>query len=235
MDETGAARVALPGVYIRVDVGRLRKEPRANLGWTPFDACGLRSVDRRYRRDGRGAHGSDWPSAFDRGRLAAIPPEGAPSGVRGGQGSQLAPHCRRRREVARHLRRGCRAAANARVDQGWSAVAEPCAWVTDLGARLSAKGVAWNTTGALAADVLAPYLTEVDPWRSTSTVAPWPNYGRSRVRPEWSRPMVVAPVAGIPDARKGQALHRGGWTTCRRVAAGVLRPPDARCPGRRGC
>jgi hypothetical protein len=36
--------------------------------------------------------------------------------------------------------------------------------VADLGSRLSASGVAWSITGALAADALAPYLTEVDPW-----------------------------------------------------------------------
>ena len=43
---------------------------------------------------------------------------------------------------------------------------------------------------------------------------PWPNYGRSRVRPNGAGRWWPAPVAGIPDARKGsKALTEAGWTT----------------------
>lgn len=40
---------------------------------------------------------------------------------------------------------------------------DPARGASDLGARLAANGVRWSVTGALAADALAPYLSEVAP------------------------------------------------------------------------
>lgn len=40
----------------------------------------------------------------------------------------------------------------------------PLRGVSDLGARFTGRDVTWSVTGTLAADVLAPYLSEIDPW-----------------------------------------------------------------------
>ncbi|MEZ5119126.1 MAG: hypothetical protein R2686_04370 [Candidatus Nanopelagicales bacterium] len=164
VDETGAARVALPGVYIRIDVGQAPKKPRANLGWTPstLAVCEALIV-------GIGGTVAELTAA------TGLAPSTAAASLRFLQKAHLveseaARGRNSRRTVAdeeKLLDTYAAAAGRLRTPESirvgvlWR---NPARGVTDLGARLSAKGVAWNTTGALAAEVLAPYLTEVDPW-----------------------------------------------------------------------
>lgn len=164
VDQTGAARVALPGVYVRVDVGRAPKKPRASLGWTPATLAVCEALIT-------GAGGTVAELAAASGL--------APSTVAGSlrflqEGHLLESEAAR----GRHSRRSVvdqdqlveayaaaaarlRSPESIRVGVLWR---EPARGVGELGARVASNGVAWSVTGALAADVLAPYLTEIDPW-----------------------------------------------------------------------
>lgn len=164
VDETGAARIALPGVYIRVDVGQAPKKPRANLGWTPSTLAVCEALIA-----GVGGTVAELTAA------TGLAPSTAAGSLRFLQEttlleSEAARGRNSRRTVTDEdqlLDSYAAAAARLRTPESirvgvlWR---HPARGVTDLGSRLSANGVAWSITGALAADVLAPYLTEVDPW-----------------------------------------------------------------------
>ena len=163
VDETGAARVALPGVYIRVDVGKAPNKPRANLGWTPatLAVCEALIV-------GTGGTVAELTSA------TGLAPSTVAGSLRFLQEARLleseaARGRNSRRSVVdpEQLLDAYAAAAarlrspeSIRVGVLWR---EPARGARELGARLASNGVAWSVTGALAADVLAPYLTEIDP------------------------------------------------------------------------
>lgn len=164
VDETGAARVALPGVYIRVDVGQAPKKPRASLGWTPATLAVCEALIT-----GTGGTVAELTSA------TGLAPSTVAGSLRFLQTvhlleSEAARGRNARRTVAdqEQLLEAYAAAAvrlrspeSIRVGVLWR---DPTRGTNDLGAQLAANGVAWTVTGALAADVLAPYLTEVDPW-----------------------------------------------------------------------
>lgn len=164
VDETGAARIALPGVYIRVDVGQAPKRPRANLGWTPSTLAVCEALIA-----GVGGTVAELTAA------TGLAPSTAAGSLRFLQETHLLESEAARGRNSRRtvtdedqlLDSYAAAAARLRTPESirvgvlWR---HPARGVTDLGSRLSANGVAWSVTGALAADVLAPYLTEVDPW-----------------------------------------------------------------------
>lgn len=163
VDGTGAARVALPGVYIRVDVGQAPK-PRAKLGWTPSTLAVCEALIA-----GIGGTVAELTAA------TGLAPSTTAGSLRFLQEAHLleseaARGRKSRRSVVDedHLLDAYAAAAarlrtpeSIRVGVLWR---NPVRGVTDLGARLGTNGVAWSVTGALAANVIAPYLTEVDPW-----------------------------------------------------------------------
>lgn len=164
VDQTGAARVTLPGVYIRVDVGQAPKRPRANPGWTPSSLAVCEALLTRI-----GGTVAELTAA------TGLAPSTVAGSLRILQEAHLleaeaARGRNSRRTVVDHdrlLETYAEAAARLRTPEAirigvlWR---NPARGVSDLGARLSANGVAWSVTSALAADVLAPYLTEVDPW-----------------------------------------------------------------------
>lgn len=164
VDETGAARVALPGIYIRVDVGRAPKKPRSNLGWTPATLAVCEALIT-----GTGGTVAELTSA------TGLAPSTVAGSLRYLQDANLleseaARGRNSRRTVAdpnQLLDAYATAAARLRSPESvrvgvlWR---NPARGAADLGRHLSANGVAWSLTGALAADVLAPYLSEVAPW-----------------------------------------------------------------------
>lgn len=163
-DETGAARVSLPGLYIRVDMGQAPKKPRRKHGWTPATLAVCEAL-----LTGIGGTVAEVTAATTL----------APSTVAGALRHLQAAHLLQsdaargrnsRRAVADQdqlLREYATAAGRMRSPESirvgvlWR---NPVRGVAHLGSRLSANGIAWSITGALAADTLAPYLTEVDPW-----------------------------------------------------------------------
>lgn len=164
VDETGAARVALPGVYIRVDAGQTPKRPRAKPGWTRSTLAVCEALIARI-----GGTVAELTAA------TGLAPSTVAGSLRFLQEAHLleaeaARGRNSRRTVADQdqlLDSYAAAAARLRTPESirvgvlWR---NPVRGVGDLGVRLGANGVAWSVTGALAADVLAPYLTELDPW-----------------------------------------------------------------------
>ena len=190
-------------------MGQAPKEPRANLGWT-----------LRRLRSGEAlivvSAGRSRSFTAATGPAPSTAAACCDSSRRRTWWSQRRPGSQPRRTVAdeeKLLDTYAAAAGRLRTPESirvgvlWR---NPARGVTDLGARLSAKGVAWNTTGALAADCSRRTSLRSTRGRSTSTVAPWPNYGRSRVRPEWSRPMVAGSCCGHSrrPQRTGSAPRR---------------------------
>lgn len=163
VDETGAARVALPGVYIRVDVGSAPKKPRANLGWTPatLAVCEALIV-------GTGGTVAELTAATD---LAPSTVAGAlqflqeahlleSEAARGRNSRRMVVDPEQLLETYAAAAARLRSPESIRVGVLWRALGRGAG---ELGTRLASNGVAWSVTGALAADTLAPYLTEVDP------------------------------------------------------------------------
>ena len=164
IDLTGAANIGLPGLLIIVEAERGTRMPRANLGWT----AGALAVCEGLLI-GAGGTVAELVDA------TGLAPSTVATALKFLQGEHLlsAEAARgrnaRRTVVDRDQLLDTYAAAAARVRSPESIRVgalwrSPARGARELGSRLEANGVAWATTGALAADVLAPYLTEVDPW-----------------------------------------------------------------------
>ncbi len=163
VDQTGAARIALPGLRILVDRGPAAPVPRRNLGWTAgaLAVCeGLLTgtggtVAELVEATGLAA--STVASALrflqDEHLLEAAAARGRNARRSVLDASQLL-------DAYAAAAARLRSPASIRVGVLWR---DPARGAGELGARLATNGVAWSITGALAADALAPYLTEVDP------------------------------------------------------------------------
>lgn len=163
VDETGAARIALAGLYIRVDGGPAARVPKANLGWT----AGTLAVCEGLLT---GMGGTVAELVEPTGLAAST----VASALRFLQKEHLLEAAAARGRNARRsvveasqlLDAYAAAAARLRSPESirvgvlWR---DPARGAGELGARLASNGLAWSITGALAADALAPYLTEVDP------------------------------------------------------------------------
>ncbi len=164
IDLTGAANIGLPGLLIIVESKRGARMPRASLGWT----AGALSVCEGLLV-GAGGTVAELVDA------TGLAPSTVASALKFLQGEHmLSAEAARGRNARRTIvdrdqildayaaaAARLRSPASIRVGVLWRS---PARGATELGSRLEANGVAWATTGALAADVLAPYLTEVDPW-----------------------------------------------------------------------
>jgi hypothetical protein len=164
IDLTAAANIGLPGLLIIVESERGTRMPRANLGWT----AGALSVCEGLLV-GAGGTVAELVDA------TGLAPSTVATALKFLHGEHLltAEAARgrnaRRTVVDRDQLLDTYAAAAARLRSPESIRVgvlwrSPARGAHELGSRLEANGVAWATTGALAADVLAPYLTEVDPW-----------------------------------------------------------------------
>lgn len=163
VDQTGNANIAMPGLYIKISHHHRGPKPSANPGWTG----GVLAVCEGLLT---GA-GNTVAELVDALRLA---PSTVASALKFLQSehlldAQAARGRRARRTVAdRDQLLDAYAAAAARLRRPESLRVgvlwrDPRRGARDLGARLASNGIAWSVTGALAADALAPYLTEIDP------------------------------------------------------------------------
>jgi len=164
IDLTGAASIDLPGLLIIVKPERGPRMPRTNVGWTAraLAVCEGLLV-------GAGGTVAELVDA------TGLAPSTVATALKYLQGEHLltaeAARGRNARRVVTDsdqlLDAYAAAAARLRSPESirvgvlWRSLTRG---VSELGARLAANGIAWATTGALAADALAPYLTEVDPW-----------------------------------------------------------------------
>lgn len=163
LDQTGAARITLPGLRIHVDRGPAAAMPRRSLGWT----AGALAVCEGLLVDAGG-------TVTELTKATGLAPSTVASALKFLQGENLldsqATRGRnaRRTIVDRDQLLDAYAAAAARLRSPESIRVgvlwrDPARGAGELGALLTSNGVAWSITGALAADALAPYLTEVDP------------------------------------------------------------------------
>ncbi len=164
VDGTGAARVALHGINIWRDVANRARRPQVNRGWT----AGALAVCEGLLI---GAGGT----VAELAEATGLAPSTVATALKFLQGEHLldAEAARgrnaRRTVVDKDQLLDAYAAAAARLR---SPVAirvgvlwrDPIRGASEVGARLAANGGRWSTTGALAANVLAPYLTQTDPW-----------------------------------------------------------------------
>lgn len=156
--------IDLPGLrIIAADVVRRAPTPKANLGWT---ASALAACEGLLVGVGG--------TVAELAEAAGLAPSTVATALKFLQGGHLlnaeaARGRNARRTVAdkdQLLDAYAAAAARLRSPESirvgvlWRS---PDRGASELGTRLTANGVAWSTTGALAADALAPYLTEVDP------------------------------------------------------------------------
>lgn len=164
LDLTGAANIGLPGLLIVVESARGTRVRRAKMGWT----AGVLSVCEGLLV---GAGGT----VAELAKATALAPSTVATALKFLQGEHLlSAEAARGRNARRTVvdrdqlldtyaaaAARLRSPASIRVGVLWRS---PTRGASELGSRLEANGVAWSATGALAADVLAPYLTEVDPW-----------------------------------------------------------------------
>ena len=164
VDQTGAARVVLPGLYIRVDVGQTPRKPREPLGWTratlavseallagtPTTVAGISATT--------GLAPSTVAASLRFLQEAGLLESDA---ARGRNSRRTVKDQEQLLDVYADAATQLRSARALRLGVLWR---NPMRGVIDLGTRLTAHRVAWSVTGTLAADVLAPYLTETDPW-----------------------------------------------------------------------
>lgn len=164
IDLTGAANIGLPGLLIIVESERGTRVPRSNLGWT----AGALSV-------GEGLLVGAGGTVAELVAATGLAPSTVATALKFMQGEHLLTAEAARGRNARRtvvdtdqlLETYAAAAARLRSPESirvgvlWRS---PSRGASELGSRLAANRVAWATTGALAADALAPYLTEVDPW-----------------------------------------------------------------------
>lgn len=164
VDGTGAARVTLPGVFIRVDGDAPRPRGRGQAGWTPATLAVSEAllvgvagtVAEVVAATGLSPSTVGVALRFlqERGLLTSTAARGRHARRTVVDGAELL-------EVYAGAAARMRDSDAIRVGVLWR---DPVRGVRDLGARLEQNGVAWSVTGALAADILAPLLTEVDPW-----------------------------------------------------------------------
>ena len=163
IDLRGVADVHMQGLLVLV-TGRVAPAPRAHTGWTPgaLAVCEALltgaggTVAELTNTTGLAASTAAAALKFlqKQGLLAAEAARGRNARrTVTDRGDLLAAYA----TAAARLRRP----ESIRVGVLWRSAARG---VADLGSRLNVNGVAWSLTGALAADALAPYLTEVDPW-----------------------------------------------------------------------
>lgn len=164
IDLTGAANIGLPGLLIIVKPERGTRMPRANLGWTPGALAASEGLLV-------GIAGT----VADLGKATGLAASTVAAALKFLQGEHLLTAKAARGRNARRIitdrddlldayaaaAARLRSPESIRVGVLWR---DPARGVRDLGARLMAHNVAWAITGALAADAIAPYLTEVDPW-----------------------------------------------------------------------
>jgi len=196
VDGTGAMRIAMPGIYIRVAADQPARTPKADMGWT----AGVLAVCEGLLI-GTGGTVDEMVAA------TGLAPSTVASTLRFLQDGHLLEAAAARGRNARRtvvdasqlLDAYAAAAARLRRDDSirvgvlWR---DPARGASDLGARLAANGVAWSVTGALAADVLAPYLSEV---------APLEIYLDAKSVPELRQ---VAREVGLSEAAGGRLLLR---------------------------
>ena len=196
VDETGAARISLPGLHILVDRGTAAPVPRRNLGWT---AGALAVCEGLLVNAGGTVAGLT--------EATGLAPSTVASALKFLQNDHLldaqATRGRnaRRTVVDRDQLLDVYSAAAARLRSPESIRVgvlwrDPAQGAGELGARLTSNGVAWSITGALAADALAPYLTEVDPLEI---------YLDARTRAELRQ---VGREVGLKEAAGGRLLLR---------------------------
>ena len=162
-DGTGATRIAMPGLYIRVAADHPAQTAKAAIGWT----AGVLAVCEGLLI-GTGGTVEEMVAA------TGLAPSTVARTLRFlHDGHLLKATAARGRDARRTvvdtsqlLDAYAAAAARLRRDDSirvgvlWR---DPARGASELGARLAANGVAWSVTGALAADTLAPYLSEVAP------------------------------------------------------------------------
>ena len=196
VDGTGATRIAMPGIYIRVAPDQPARTPKPDMGWT----AGVLAVCEGLLI-GTGGTVDELVAA------TGLAPSTVASALRFLQDGQFLEavaargrNARRTVVDASHLLDAYAAAAarlrrddSIRVGVLWR---DPARGASDLGARLAANSVAWSVTGALAADALAPYLSEV---------APWEIYLDAKSVPELRQ---VAREVGLSEAAGGRLLLR---------------------------
>jgi hypothetical protein len=196
VDGSGATRIAMPGVYIRVAADRPARTPKAGTGWT----AGVLAVCEGLLTGTGGTVGEVVAAT-------GLAPSTVASTLRFLQDGHLLEAAAARGRNARRtvvdawqlLDAYAAAAARLRREDSirvgvlWR---DPARGASDLGARLAANGIAWSVTGALAADVLAPYLSEV---------APLEIYLDAKTVPELRQ---VARGIGLSEAAGGRLLLR---------------------------
>lgn len=163
IDLRGTADVHMHGLLILV-TGRVAPTRRANAGWTPGGLAVCEALltgaggTVAELTDATGLAPSTAAAALkflqERGLLAA-------EAARGRNARRTVADRGDLLEAYAAAASRTRSPESVRVGVLWRS---PGRGVADLGSRLSANGVAWSVTGTLAADALAPYLTEVDPW-----------------------------------------------------------------------
>lgn len=164
VDLTGAAHISMPGLTVILKPGRDVPMPRVNLGWT----AGALAVCEGLLV-GIGGTVAELAGA------TGLAPSTVAAALKFLQGEHLLEASAARGRNARRtvvdkdqlLDAYAAAAARLRSPESirvgvlWRDTARG---VREVGEQLASKEIAWSVTGALAADVLAPYLTEVDPW-----------------------------------------------------------------------
>lgn len=196
VDGTGAARIAMPGLFIRVEADQPARRRKTDLGWT----AGVLAVCEGLLV-GTGGTVEELVAA------TGLAPSTVATALRLLQDEQLLEAAATRGRNSRRtvadrdqlLDAYAAAAARLRRDDSirvgvlWR---DPTRGVGELGSRLAANDVAWSATGALAADVLAPHLSEV---------APLELYLDVKSVPELRQ---VAREAGLSEAAGGRLLLR---------------------------
>lgn len=196
IDLTGAANIHMPSLVIIVKTDRGARMPRANLGWT----SGALAVCEGLLVGLAG-------TVAELAESTGLSPSTVATGLKFLQGEHLLDSKAARGRNARRtvvdkdqlLDAYSAAAARLRSPESirvgvlWR---DPARGASELGGRITANSVAWSSTGALAADVLAPYLTEVDPWEM---------YVDGRSRAELRQ---IAREVGLEEAAGGRLLLR---------------------------
>jgi hypothetical protein len=164
VDLTGAAHISIPGVTIILKPGRDVPVRRASLGWT----AGALAVCEGLLVGIGG-------TVAELAEATGLAPSTVATALKFLQGEHLLEASAARGRNARRtvvdqdqlLDAYAAAAARLRIPESirvgvlWRDMARG---VRETGEQLATKEIAWSVTGALAADVLAPYLIEADPW-----------------------------------------------------------------------
>ncbi|MGH3447339.1 MAG: hypothetical protein ACRDP4_06920 [Nocardioidaceae bacterium] len=162
VDGTGASRIALPGLFIRAEGEQDARPPKVS-GWTAgtLAVCEDLLVGTGGTVDEVAVTTGLAPSTVA-SALRVLQNEGLleAAAARGRHARRTVVDRGRLLDSYASAAARLRSEASIRVGVLWR---DPARGVAELGARLTANGVAWSTTGALAADVLAPHLSEVAP------------------------------------------------------------------------